>query len=32
MNETVVLKVSDDYEMDDDDLDGLGRCKQTSSY
>ena len=24
MNETVVIKVSDDCEMDDDDLDGLG--------
>ena len=31
MNETVVIKVSDDCEMDDDDLDGLGRYKQTCS-
>ena len=32
LNETVGIKVSDDCEMDDDDdLDGLGRCKQTWS-
>ena len=31
LNETVVIKVSDDYETDDDDLDGLERYKQTCS-
>ena len=32
LNETVVIKVSDDCEMDDDDdLDGLGKYKQTCS-
>ena len=31
LNETVVTKVSDYCEMDDDDLDGLWRCKQTCS-
>ena len=31
LNETVVLKVSDGCEMDDDDSDGLGRYEQTCS-